>query len=362
MRIGRNLNELAAEITRQQTTRKDFTAPTKLVRMNPAPEVNDTQLVLDGYGHVFNINDLGHRQIGDYTGVPAKYYDRMRTTAPQLLASNVNHWLSASEENRMVRTLDGRVRAFLSDKYRPLENVDLAEVVLPIILEKELTVVSCEITERRLYIKAVDKKVVREVEGRRVVDGSTVDVDHISPSVIISNSEVGMGALGIDMGAFTHECSNMARFKEKSLRKYHVGGRHEITANLEQALTDKTRKLSDAAVWAQVGDVMRHGLSLEGFEAMVDQMRMLRGIKIGTDTVKVVQIVANKFELQEGERKSVLTHLIQGGDLTGYGIFNAITRTAEDAANYDRANELEGVGGQVLELAPADWKQIAEAA
>ena len=33
----------------------------------------------------------------------------------------------------MVRTLDGQVRAVLSDRYRRLDNYDLAENVLPIL-------------------------------------------------------------------------------------------------------------------------------------------------------------------------------------------------------------------------------------
>jgi hypothetical protein len=38
---------------------------------------------------------------------------------------------------------------------------------------------------------------------------------------------------------------------------------------------------------------------------------------------------------------------------------NAVTRTAEDAADYDRATALEAAGGRVLELPAADWRAIA---
>ena len=54
-----------------------------------------------------------------------------------------------------------------------------------------------------------------------------------------------------------------------------------------------------------------------------------------------------------------MPHLIRGGDLSAWGLANAVTRTAEDVPDYDRATELEAAGGRVIELAPADWKAIA---
>lgn len=362
MKTGKSLAELAAEIERQALTRKDYVAPTSKMAMvvqertgKPlALEIKDTDFV--------GINDLAHRQIGDHVSIPAKYYDRMRLEQPELLAHNVNTWLQVAPANRMIRTLDGRVRAFLSDKYRPLENMELAQAVLPVIAEAQLDLVSCELTERRLYIKAVDNRVVREIEGRRIVDGKSVDFDHVSPSIVIANSEVGMGALSVEVGMMTHECRNMALFRERSMRKYHVGGKHELTDGLVSMLSDKTKRLSDAATWAQVADVVRASLNAEAFDQVVAEVRGLSAQKIVGDVVKVVELAGAKLDLGEGERKSVLRHLIEGGDLSRYGLFNAITRTAEDLADYDRATDFERMGGKIIELPANDWKRIAEAA
>ena len=40
---------------------------------------------------------------------------------------------------------------------------------------------------------------------------------------------------------------------------------------------------------------------------------------------------------------------------------NAVTRTAEDVESYDRASELEALGGAVVDLHARDWQQIATA-
>ena len=66
--------------------------------------------------------------------------------------------------------------------------------------------------------------------------------------------------------------------------------------------------------------------------------------------------------LTQDEQSSVLRHLIEGGDLSQYGLINAVTRTAEDAKSYDRATELEMAGATVLDLKPTEWRDLALAA
>lgn len=359
MKTRRTLVDLATEIERQRDSRKDYIAPTRKIAIHPRE--TDISMSLVGID-IFDMNDLAHRQLGTHTNVPAAYYDRMRQKAPELLALNLNHWLEREPSERMVRTLDGRVRAFLSDSYRPLDNADLAEAVLPAIQDRGLELVSCEITERRLYIKAVDAKVVREIEGRRFIDGKSVDYDHVSPSLTISNSEVGAGALSVETGMFTHGCKNMALFRERSLRKYHAGAKHELTDGLVSMLSDKTRRLTDAATWAQVGDVVRAALNAEGFDKVLAGVRDMRDQKVTGDVVKAVDLTARAFSITDGEKKSVLKHLIEGGDLSRYGMFNAITRAAEDLDSYDRSTDFERMGGQIIDLPSNDWKVIAEAA
>lgn len=362
MKTGKSISALALEIERQATTRKDYLCQTNAIRMVPVEgDKADVQLTMQGNG-TLDINGHAHRQLGEHVGVPAKYYDRMRTEAPALLAQNVNHWLDANPAKRLVRTLDGRARAFLSDGYRPLENADLCEVALPVLMKAGVEIVSCEVTESRLYIKAVDPRVVRQIGTKRVVDGKMVDFDAVCPSLCLSNSEVGMGALSVEVGMFTHACKNMAIFRESSLRKYHIGAKHELTANVAQLLTDRTKRITDAAIWSQVSDVIQGAFNDVNFEKNIQPVQAMTLDKIESDPVKVIELASKRFNFNEGEQKSVLRHLIEGADLTRYGLFNAITRTAEDAGDYDRATELERAGGGIIELNRSEWRQIAEAA
>ena len=84
-------------------------------------------------GEPLAIRDTAHGQLAERVGIPKAYYDRMREHAPALFDTNVNHWLLASDGRRLVRTLDGHARAILSDRYRMLDNDDLAAVALPVL-------------------------------------------------------------------------------------------------------------------------------------------------------------------------------------------------------------------------------------
>lgn len=361
MRTGKSLMELAAEIERQAKTKQDWLVPLKTMEMTPegtlhipVPKAEPLNL---------NVNELAHRQIGSYTGIPAPYYDKLLAAAPHLLAENVNHWLHADEDVRMVRTLDGNVRAFLSNGFRPLENVDLARAALPALGGLGVEIVSSEITERRLYIKAVDRRVVRQVDTGRIVDGSKVGFDELFPTITISNSEVGSGSLMIETGAFTHACKNMMIFRERSMRKYHVGKKHELVDDsMVTMLSDRTRALTDAALWSQVGDVVKGAFNPEQFGNAVKKLSVLTEQKIEGKVEEAVEVTAKKFGFNDGEQEDVLKHLIEGGDLSRYGLLNAITRTAEDRSDYDRATAFERFGGEIIDLSPKEWKEIATAA
>lgn len=373
MKKGKSLQQLAIEIERQAESKRDFAAPVSQIEMVPTaagivlalgerPIVSSDVLMLNKRQD-FGVNKIAHSQVGEYVGIPKAYYDRMLTDDPALLAANVNTWLPRMKDTtgkRLVRTLDGQVRAFLSDRFRPLDNFDLANAVLPVLQDKKLKIVSCEITERKLYIKAFNAEIAREIE--RVGHDHIAMRDVCSPVICISNSEVGFGSLSITAGIFTEGCTNLAFFSDSSMKKYHVGKGVGDIEQIQAVLSDKTKRATDAAIWMQVRDIVNSAFDEQRFAGLVETVQATTDQKIGGDVVKVVELVSESFGFTKTEGKSVLTHLIEGGDLSRYGMFNAITRTAEDLADYDRATEFERAGGKVIELPRNQWEKIALAA
>jgi transcriptional regulator of NAD metabolism len=94
----------------------------------------------------------------------------------------------------------------------------------------------------------------------------------------------------------------------------------------------------------------------------VDRLEGTTEHRIEGDVTKAIEVLSNRLSLTNDEQSSVLKHLIEGGDLTHYGLINAVTRTAEDAKSYDRATELEMAGAIVLDLNPTEWRELALAA
>src|SRR6188768_138372 len=229
MNKGISLSALAAEIERQHLNKYDMIASTGAISMR-----DDKSLLIDGEGE-YSVNQTAHNQIAARLGIPVKYYDKMAAEAPKLLADNVNEWLWNKPERRMVRVLDGNVRAFLSDRYQRIDNHEIAEVTLPVLARiPEVQIVSSQITEHRMYIQAVTPRLTENVGLN----------DAVQAGVIISNSEIGAGAVSISPMVYRLRCLNGMVLPDQAFKAYHVGRRVEDTTEL---WADDTRKADDRA-------------------------------------------------------------------------------------------------------------------
>lgn len=348
MKMGKTLVELAEELQRQSEAKKDYIADTRVLEMTPSAEL----ALQNGSRHTFSLSDHAHTQIAQRLEIPAKYYNRMRSEAPELLATNVNEWFHSQPERRMVRTLDGQARAFLSDRYRRLDHFELAEAVLPVLGEmgEGVDIVSAELTEKRMYIKAINRRLELEVKQGDVVQAG----------LVISNSEIGLGSLKVEPLVFRLVCANGLVAQDYSQKRYHVGRAAE-DGEAYELYSDDTLKADDKAFFLKVQDTVRAAVELAKFSAIVERMREATEQKIEGNPVAAVEVMAQKFGYNSEERSGVLTHLIQGGDLSAYGLMNAVTRTSQDIEDYDRATDLERDGSKVLSLPASTWKAISMA-
>jgi len=344
MKTGQTLEEIARELTNQLKTKKDFTAPTQKLEIDA-----ESNLGIAGHGK-FSLTELAHGQLAERVGIPRKYYERMRATAPELLAENVNHWFQEEPDKKLIRTIGSSARAILSSRYRPLDNFDLAEAVLPIVGPMGCRVESSALTEGHMYLKLVTEKITAKVVG-----------DVVQMGIVISNSEVGLGSVKVEPMIWTLVCRNGMIAADWSMRKYHIGRAGSEGSMAEEFFRDETRLADDKAFWMKVRDTVKGSLQQDVFAKIVAKLKGAAQDSVTGDPVKAVEVIQERFGLSDEERGGVLRHLIKGGDLTRYGVLNAITRTSQDVQEYERATELERLGGDVLELPKRDWVAIAEA-
>lgn len=350
MKTGKTLVELAQEISRQSALKRDFVAPTNELVFLTGPESGTSELVLPQGKGEFTVTDLAHRQIAHHLGIPGQYYDRIRgdQALRPLFDRTVNDHFRAHPTGRMVRTLDGSARAFLSDRYRIRDNDQVAEHVLPILGEiPDVQIASADITDTNLYIKAVAPR----------VQGEVAKGDFVQAGVVIRNSEVGLGSLQVDTLIYRLVCTN-GMIAETTARHFHLGRQIDSETAVE-VFRSATMIADDRAFFMKLADVVRAAVDETNFRRLLGKMQQAAASQPLVNPAQGLKELTQKYRLSDDEHESVLRHLIMGGDLTKWGALNAITRTAEDVKSYDRATELEAVGGQVLNLSERDWTIIA---
>ena len=350
MKSGRTLVDLATELDRQLASKKDLIVPSSLVTCTTGASKICALVIQEPAGpQTYDTTDLARRQLAEKLKVPFAYFERMREQQPALLDRNINTWLGAEDENRMIRTLDGKVRAVLSSRYRRLDNFDLAEHILPVLQRLPgARFESVELTDSRMYLKVVTPAVEYEVAPG----------DVIQAGVVVSNSEVGCGSLAVQPLIYRLVCSNGLIASDRSMRKTHIGKTLEAGEEAVSVFKDDTLLADDRAFFLKVRDVVEAAVSEATFRQIGDKLQKTLGIRLTGDPVKTVAVLGNRYGFNEAERTGVLRHLIEEKTLSGYGLVNAVTGYAQEIADYDRATEFEALGGKLIDQHLSEWQEL----
>lgn len=354
MQKGKSLIELANELTRIQGAKKDYIVPTSKLSMNE----NGNLEFVNGIKNEVKLTNWSSSQVSSYADIPKAYFDRIKYEKTGLLSDMVNHGFNMAASNgdregRLIRVLDGKVRGFLSPKYRILDGHDLLEATLPTLLDNRFEVMSSEVTEKRLYLKAVTKRIEGEVKKGDVVQYG----------VMISTSDVGAGKLKIEPFFMRLACLN-GMIMETSFKKAHLG-RNQFENQVMEILSDETKSLNDKALFATINDYLKATMSPDSFEKELNKMRLAADRKIENyDLEKVIEISMNAVNVKgENVKKGLLAALASGNEgagLTQWGLANSFTNFAKnESIDYDLATDLERAGGSILELNASQWRKIA---
>lgn len=297
MKYGRSLQELAIELDRQAKVKKDYVATAGAMQMTAVNENFD--LVIGNTP--FQLNENAHRQLGLQLKIPAPYYERMRAENPGLLMANVNGWFQQSPDTRM-------------------------------------------------YIKVVNERIQTEV----------VPGDIVQAGILISNSEVGMGSVSVKPLIYRLVCTN-GMVADVGVGKRHVGRINESVDGDFGIFRDETIEADDRAFLMKIEDTVRAAVDEARFNALVQKLRDAKEAPIlPAAAPKVVELAAKEFNIRQNESEGILGHLIAGGDLSLYGLANAVTRHAQDVQSYDRSTELEATGYKIITMQPSLLKRWNE--
>ena len=355
MREQLSLPKLAERLHDDRFNKHDFIADTTHLGLRTTGDANSVVLEAGDAQAIssYEINNHCHSQIAQRLKLRKDHYDRFLAKHPDILAYTVNKLFEREPERRMIRTLNGTARGFLSDKFRiDMDNYDVANAAIPILEDVPgMKIQSCGVTDTRMYLKATFPRLRADVNVG----------DTVTAGIVISNSEVGAGSLRIEALIYRLWCLNGAIVGEL-LRKFHVGAKHAFDDATLAVLSQETREKQAEAMRAIITDVTKAATDEVKFLERVKTMKDATKDMVQGDPVKAIEVLGNSLNLTQVEQTDVLRNLIQEGDLSRYGLANALTRTSQAIEDYDRATEFERLGGRVINLNQSQWAEVAQAA
>lgn len=365
MHNGMKLEEMLAEVVRHSRVKRDFVADTKEhIAMVPMPDFPDrVALVLSreesNVLERFQITENCHQQIASRLKIPMKYYERLLKDYPDLVMRNVNTLFQREPALRMVRTLDGKARAFLSNSFRRVDNEQILEQTLPVIRnEYDTVLLNTFVDEDNMRMKCLFTGDEHKVDvGPRAGDGGP---DFVHAGFEMGNSEVGKGSFYIRGFLYRSFCKNGCVWNSEetaSFKQIHVGSRLGVTENM--LLSNETMRKEDDLIISAARDVLANLSSPEFTQKVGARLRALRNTKAVASPIEAVAAVCEELRMTEKESATVLESFIADRDYTQWGMVNAVTAAANVVEDYNRASRIEELGASLLNMDLKRWNKIA---
>lgn len=393
-----SLTDLRDLLVEQHARKIDVVAPASKIRStegdivvagtNPILSENGVTAA-DGTYRPTSVFDEG---LADKFGIPLAYVRRLRAERPDLMDANVNGWLHGrcakmrmpsidevrtgrtdpvevrpavpgDERSFLIRAFrgddqeNGIARAFLSDRYSVMDNLDALTAALDGVAQAgaPIDIEGCDLTDRRMYVRIKSPAVTAMAptlleryrspfSGDRGADNPTVFA-----GFVISNSETGGGAFSIVPRIVIQVCSNGMTITKDAMRSVHLGGRmDEGVIRWSQDTEEKNLGL----ITAKARDAVATFLDVDYLTKVIRDIEEKAGKKI-VNPQEDVLTVTKRLAFDEATRDSVFRMFIEGGDLTAGGVMQAVTAAARETVDADKAHDMEAQALRALEFAAA---------
>jgi hypothetical protein len=272
------------------------------------------------HGEALALRDHAFQQLCARLGAPAPY---IRELPGKLQIAAVNWGLAKHRDAAMLRLSRGEVRALVSDRYVPLDDGLLLELVGSCLESAGLR------NGARVRAVATGMHTVL----RLTLPGEGVAVhrgDVIEYGIDIANSELGLRSVQVTPITYRLLCTNGLRgwSTNESFRARHIGNPQRLREHLRDAIPVALASArGDLARWSRAVDVL--------IDNALEEVELLRG-----------------FGLSRAETQSVVQQLSSGGHTptaaTLFDMTNAITAVAREHREASSRLRLEEIGHRYL--------------
>lgn len=288
----------------------------------------------------FNMMRGAHRQFAQKLDIPEKYYDRL-LLHPEAWAFNLNWWFEREPKRLFVRTFQERggasgiIRAVLSERYRAIDHLDVVISALEELRKLSgIQIESCDLTEERMYLRVSHPGVRAEVKPG----------DEIHAGMILSNSETGLGSLYVKPRLLRLVCKN-GMVTDLGVEQIHLGRK----LSEEFLYSDETHRFENELIFRKVKDMISSIFSPDTFQKIVSLLQESTQVPIAEPEKAIKNIVA-RYSLTETHKEEILRGFIEGGDLSKYGLIQAVTHAAQTEEDPHESTRMEIIGGELLEM------------
>jgi hypothetical protein len=303
---------------------------------------------------IFSLTKNCKEDVSSKLGIPSKFYQRLETSQTDMLDYNVSELLKREPGTYFLRSFQsddgtGIARAFLSDSYRVIDNLDVLTAALSSIKDTgvNIKIESCDITESsmhaRFYLPDVEVKAPELLENYRGSRNPLSNDGGIFGGFSIRNSETGRGKFSITPRLIVGACRNGMVFKQDATSRIHLGSKMEAgIVKSSQETMDKEYSL----IMSEIKDAVNTFSSKEFLEGKIN--RILGNNHRIAKPQEAIENVVKWSGLPNELTDDLLSAFIDGGDVTRFGIAQAMTWVAYDHADAELALELESSAAELM--------------
>jgi len=277
--------------------------------------------------------------------IPLAYARRIKE---DLLVHNINSLKSGLDDRVVIFIINDRIVNIVRHPFICLSNKEIAEHI-----EMQLNELNCSVNEVRISDAGIDIMLLFTDKRIEPIVGDTSLV-----GMRIQNSETGfLKGTKANFWVLRQVCSNGATLMAE-WGNSEIKFDYELT--VEEMMNEFVKQLKQMAIdfgsfTAKYTGLIRIRLSIMQFIRVWRRVAMVSGIRNADEILNT----------SKDHRASLMKRIDAGQanaltDWNAYDIFNQITEAAKDF-EYEKRNQLEGIGGWIIDFVQPDQNQMKNA-
>jgi predicted transcriptional regulator YheO len=279
-------------------------------------------------------------QMSQKFGIPTRYTNGLLEEGEwgiDLLVKNFSELRDKRARGKtfLIRTVDGEVRGFLSNKYKIIDSDLILDSFAKAAANQGALIESFAASDTKWYIKAIMPRIFYPI-GQ----------DPMAFGISLTNSDFGSGKLQLTAYSLRLLCTN-GLVGHNTFSRTHLGRRM-----LHSSFSERTRKLESKTEASKISDIVNDMMSAESLENRLEAIKEATKEKVNPS--EALKVFRKKSYISKEEEEE-LRDLCVTGDITELPPGNNRWRISQSLSLLaktkpaDRAFELQQLGGKIIE-------------